>query len=167
MVRGEWAVGFGRAMSRPLTSSLASSIALRRVSSAPGWVVKEAIEGYLALDEERDRQTLAALAEVDAGATIDHAEIQAWAKRPYCRSTESTAVILWRSAGSNLPTRTCIDCTTSWSPSIPARQLVPYVCFSVASGAFPAQPRLGERFPRFGSRKSGAYSPRSMRFVTR
>jgi predicted transcriptional regulator len=40
----------------------------------------EAIERDLALDEERDRQTLAALAEVDAGATIDHAEVRAWAK---------------------------------------------------------------------------------------
>ena len=89
MVRGEWAVGFGRAMSRPLTSSLASSTALRRVSSAPGWVGKEAIEGYLALDEERDRQTLAALAEVDAGATIDHAEMRAWEKGLTARRRKS------------------------------------------------------------------------------
>jgi predicted transcriptional regulator len=51
-----------------------------RLERPRGWVVKEAIEGYLALDEERHRQTLAALAEVDAGATIDHAEVRAWAK---------------------------------------------------------------------------------------
>jgi hypothetical protein len=63
-------------------------------------------------------------------------------------------VILWRSAGPNLPTRTCIDCTSSWSPSILAQQLVPYVCFSVASGALPPG-------------KSGASSPRITRFVTR
>lgn len=50
-----------------------------RLERPRGWVVKEAIEGYLALDEERHRQTLAALAEVDAGATIDHAEVRAWA----------------------------------------------------------------------------------------
>jgi hypothetical protein len=88
MARGEWAVGFGRAMSRPLTSSLASSTALRRVWSAPRWVVKEAIEGYLALDEERDRQKLAALAEVDA-ATIDYAEIRASAKGLTARRRKS------------------------------------------------------------------------------
>jgi predicted transcriptional regulator len=51
-----------------------------RLERPRGWVVKEAIEGYLALDEERHRQTLAALAEVDAGATIDHAEVRAWTK---------------------------------------------------------------------------------------
>jgi predicted transcriptional regulator len=51
-----------------------------RLERPRGWIVKEAIEGYLALDEERHRQTLAALAEVNAGATIDHAEVRAWAK---------------------------------------------------------------------------------------
>lgn len=51
-----------------------------RLERPRGWVVKEAIEGYLALDEERHRQTLAALAEVDAGATVDHAEVRVWVK---------------------------------------------------------------------------------------
>jgi predicted transcriptional regulator len=51
-----------------------------RLERPRGWLVKEAIEGYLALDEERHRQTLAALAEVESGATIDHAEVSAWVK---------------------------------------------------------------------------------------
>jgi len=51
-----------------------------RLERPRGWIVKEAIEGYLALDEERHRQTLAALAEVDAGATVDHAEVRSWVK---------------------------------------------------------------------------------------
>ena len=51
-----------------------------RLERPRGWVVKEAIEGYLALDEERHRQTLAALAEVDAGATVDHDKVRAWVK---------------------------------------------------------------------------------------
>ncbi|TLY54063.1 MAG: ribbon-helix-helix protein, CopG family [Gammaproteobacteria bacterium] len=51
-----------------------------RLERPRGWVVKEAIEGYLALDEERHRQTLAALAEVDGGTTIDHTEVRAWAR---------------------------------------------------------------------------------------
>jgi predicted transcriptional regulator len=50
-----------------------------RLDRPRGWIVKEAIEGYLALDEERHRQTLAAIAEVDAGEAIDHAEVKAWA----------------------------------------------------------------------------------------
>jgi len=51
-----------------------------RLERPRGWVVKEAIEGYLALDEERHRQTLGALAEVDAGATVGHTEVRAWLK---------------------------------------------------------------------------------------
>jgi len=31
------------------------------------------------LAEERQRETLAALAEVDSGRTVEHAEVQAWA----------------------------------------------------------------------------------------
>jgi predicted transcriptional regulator len=52
-----------------------------RLERPRGWVVKEAIEGYLALAEERHRQTLAALAEVDADATVDHADVRTWVKR--------------------------------------------------------------------------------------
>jgi predicted transcriptional regulator len=51
-----------------------------RLERSRGWVVKEALEGYLALEEERHRETLAALAEVDAGTTVDHAEVRAWAR---------------------------------------------------------------------------------------
>jgi predicted transcriptional regulator len=50
-----------------------------RLDRPRGWVVKEAIEGYLALDAERHRQTLAALVEVDAGTTVDHADVKVWA----------------------------------------------------------------------------------------
>ena len=49
-----------------------------RLERPRGWVVKEALEGYLALHEERHRQTLAAMAEVDAGEVIEHEEVRAW-----------------------------------------------------------------------------------------
>lgn len=52
----------------------------QRLERPRGWLVKEAIAGYLALDEERHRQTLTALAEVDRGATVDHAEVRAWTR---------------------------------------------------------------------------------------
>lgn len=51
-----------------------------RLERPRGWLIKEAIEGYLALAEERHRQTLAALAEVKSGATIDHVEVSTWVK---------------------------------------------------------------------------------------
>ena len=43
-----------------------------------GWIVKEAIASYVALEEKRHRLTLEALADVDAGRTLDHSEVEAW-----------------------------------------------------------------------------------------
>ena len=59
-----------------------------RLDRPKGWIVKEAIASYVALEEKRHRLTLEALADVDAGRTLDHAEIERWveglgkAKRP-------------------------------------------------------------------------------------
>ena len=44
-----------------------------------GWLVKEAVEAYLTLAEERRRETQAALREVDRGETVAHDEDEAWA----------------------------------------------------------------------------------------
>ena len=43
-----------------------------------GWLVKEAVEAYVGLAEERRRETLAALEEVDSGRIVEHAEVAAW-----------------------------------------------------------------------------------------
>ena len=43
------------------------------------WVVKEALEAYLDLAEERRRKTIAALRQVDAGEVVEHAEVESWA----------------------------------------------------------------------------------------
>ena len=42
------------------------------------WIVTEAIASYLALNETRQRLTLEAVADVDAGRLFDHAEMEAW-----------------------------------------------------------------------------------------
>lgn len=44
-----------------------------------GWLVKEAVEAYVALAAERQRETQAALDDVKAGRAVDHAEVEAWA----------------------------------------------------------------------------------------
>lgn len=44
-----------------------------------GWLVKEAVEAYIGLVEERQRETQAALLEVTAGRVVAHAEVEAWA----------------------------------------------------------------------------------------
>ena len=53
-----------------------------RLDRPKGWIVKEAIVSYLALEEKRHRLTLEALADVDKKRTVDHAEIEAWAAGP-------------------------------------------------------------------------------------
>jgi predicted transcriptional regulator len=45
-----------------------------------GWLVKEAIQAYLDVEDERRRETIAALKEVDAGALVEHGEVEAWVR---------------------------------------------------------------------------------------
>jgi predicted transcriptional regulator len=70
---------------RVVTSHLPAELAEKldglaeRLERPKGWIVKEAIASYVALEEERRRLTIEALADVKAGRTHDHAEIEAWA----------------------------------------------------------------------------------------
>ena len=50
-----------------------------RLDRSRGWIVKQALAAWVDLEEERHRLTLEALADVDAGAVIDQAQVQAWA----------------------------------------------------------------------------------------
>lgn len=50
-----------------------------RLDRPRGWLVKEAVEAYVGLAEDRDRETRAALDEVEAGHVVPHAEVEAWA----------------------------------------------------------------------------------------
>jgi len=45
-----------------------------------GWLVKEAIQAYVDLADERRRETMAALKEVDSGKLVEHSEVEAWAR---------------------------------------------------------------------------------------
>lgn len=49
-----------------------------RLDRPKGWIVKEAIASYVALEEKRHRLTLEALADVEAGRTLEHDEIERW-----------------------------------------------------------------------------------------
>ena len=70
---------------RVVTSHLPAELAEKldglaeRLDRPRGWIVKEAIASYVALEEERRRMTLEALADVKAGRTREHGEIEAWA----------------------------------------------------------------------------------------
>lgn len=50
-----------------------------RLERSRGWVIKQALSAWVAQEEERDRLTREALADVEAGHVIDHQAVQAWA----------------------------------------------------------------------------------------
>lgn len=45
-----------------------------------GWIVRQALSAWVAQEEERDRLTREAMAEVDAGHVLDHAVVREWAE---------------------------------------------------------------------------------------
>jgi len=68
---------------RVVTTHLPADLARRldglaeRLDRPKGWIVKEPIASFIALEEKRHQLTLEALADVDAGRILDHAEIEA------------------------------------------------------------------------------------------
>lgn len=50
-----------------------------RLDRSREWIVEQAVTAWIAQEEERRRQTLEALADVDAGRFVDHQAVQAWA----------------------------------------------------------------------------------------
>ena len=50
-----------------------------RLERSRGWIMKQALSAWIAQEEERDRLTQEALADVDAGLVIDPLAVQAWA----------------------------------------------------------------------------------------
>ena len=51
-----------------------------KLERSRGWIVKQALTAWVAQEEERNRLTREALADVDAGRVIDHQAVQAWAE---------------------------------------------------------------------------------------
>jgi predicted transcriptional regulator len=70
---------------RVVTAHLPSELAEKldglaeRLDRPKGWIVKEAIASYIALEEKRHRLTLEAMADVHAGRTLDQEEVERWA----------------------------------------------------------------------------------------
>ncbi|MBJ7264677.1 MAG: ribbon-helix-helix protein, CopG family [Burkholderiaceae bacterium] len=62
----------------PLANKV-DQIALR-LERSRGWIMKQALSAWIAQEEEHDRLTQEALADVDVGRVIDHQAVQAWAE---------------------------------------------------------------------------------------
>jgi predicted transcriptional regulator len=54
-------------------------LAVRRERSR-GWIIKQALSAWVEQEEERQRLTLEALGDVDAGRVIAHEAVQEWAE---------------------------------------------------------------------------------------
>ena len=50
-----------------------------RLERSRGWIMKQALAAWVDQEEERERLTREALADVDAGRLIDHDAVRAWA----------------------------------------------------------------------------------------
>jgi predicted transcriptional regulator len=50
-----------------------------QLERSSGWIMKQALSAWIAQEEERNRLTQEALADVDAGRVIDHQSVLAWA----------------------------------------------------------------------------------------
>lgn len=50
-----------------------------RLDRSRGWIVKQALTAWVDQEEERERLTREALADVDAGHVVDHDAVRAWA----------------------------------------------------------------------------------------
>lgn len=51
-----------------------------RMERPRGWIVKQALTAWAALEDKRYRLTLEGLADIEAGRIVDHSVIDVWAK---------------------------------------------------------------------------------------
>lgn len=63
----------------PLPLAETVDMVAERLERSRGWIMKQALSAWLDQEQERERLTRAALADVDAGRVIDHQAVQAWA----------------------------------------------------------------------------------------
>jgi len=51
-----------------------------RLERSRGWIMKQALSAWIEQEEERNRLTQEALADVDAGKVVEHQAVLAWAE---------------------------------------------------------------------------------------
>jgi predicted transcriptional regulator len=86
-----------KAITRVLTAHVPLPLAEKvdqmaaRLERSRGWIMKQALSVWIAQEEESDRLTLEALADVDAGHVVDHRAVQAWVESLDADSPLSTS----------------------------------------------------------------------------
>ncbi len=51
-----------------------------RLERPRGWIIKQALADWVAVEERRREMTLEALADIEAGRLIPHSKVKAWAE---------------------------------------------------------------------------------------
>jgi len=73
---------------RVLTAHVPEELAERvdelaeRLERSRGWIVKQALTDWVALEDERRQLTLEALADVNSGRVVEHDSMISWAAEP-------------------------------------------------------------------------------------
>ena len=63
----------------PLSLARKVDLMAARLERSRGWIMKQALAAWIQQEEERNRLTHEALADVDTGHVIEHQDVQAWA----------------------------------------------------------------------------------------
>ncbi len=63
----------------PLPLAEKIDLMAERLKRSRGWIMKQALSAWLAQEEERERLTREAFADVDVDRVIDHQAVRAWA----------------------------------------------------------------------------------------
>lgn len=73
----------GRVVTAKLPDELVARLdeIAERIERSKSWIVRQAVSEWLAEEEERYRQTLAGLEDVDEGRMISQDELKEWAKQ--------------------------------------------------------------------------------------
>ena len=70
-----------RVVTAHIPSALAEQVdqIAARLDRPKGWIIKQALSSWVALEAKRHQLTLDGMADVDAGRVVEHAAIQGWA----------------------------------------------------------------------------------------
>ncbi len=82
---GKGVISMAQAKTKVLTAHVPLPLAEKidkmsvRLERSRGWIMKQALSAWVDQEEERDRLTREALADVDAGLVVEQQDVKAWA----------------------------------------------------------------------------------------
>ena len=136
-----------------------------RLERSRGWIMKQALSAWIAQEEERDRLTQEALADVDAGRIIDHRR-SGMGRKPGYGSTAAGAALMalqWTSKALSDLTR-LYEFLASVNPPAASRVVQ---ALTKAPASLLTNPRIGEQLFHPNPERSGGSWSASTKSVTK